>query len=224
MGDEHRQAGVTDVASPATGSPADEGGEASQVLRARREKLQALRERGIDPFAYAFDRSHAAADAVARFEAAEEEGELEEGGDGATVRVAGRIVSWRGHGRSAFCHVEDGSGRIQLYFRKDVLGDERFSDLDLLDLGDWIGVEGPLFRTRTGEVTVRPTSWTLLTKALRPLPLGKVETDPETGERVVHSGFSDQESRYRQRYADLAVNADVREVFRTRSRIVTEMR
>ena len=200
------------------------GEERSQLLRVRREKLDELREKGIEPWAYAFDRSHRAAEAVRLFEEAEEAGELDEDGDGATVRVAGRIVSWRGHGRSAFCHVEDGSGRIQLYFRKDVLGEERFAELDLLDLGDWIGVAGPLFRTRTGEVTVRPASWRLLSKSLRPLPMGKVEEDAETGERVVHSGFADQENRYRQRYADLAVHPEVREVFRTRTRIVSALR
>jgi lysyl-tRNA synthetase class 2 len=154
----------------------------------------------------------------------EESGGLDETGDGETVRVGGRIVSWRGHGKSAFCHLEDGEGRIQLYFRKDVLGDERFGDLELLDLGDWVGVEGTLFRTRTGEITVRPESWELLSKSLRPLPLGKVETDAETGARIVHSGFTDQEGRYRQRYADLAVHPEVRDVFRTRTRIVSELR
>ena len=132
--------------------------------------------------------------------------------------------AWRAHGKSAFAHLEDASGRIQLYFRKDVLGDASFADLDLLDLGDWLGVEGPVFRTRMGEVTVRVTSWTLLTKSLRPLPFGKVEVDAETGERTVHSGFADTGSRYRQRYADLAVHPEVREVFRTRARIVTELR
>ena len=105
-----------------------------------------------------------------------------------------------------------------------MLGDESFADLDLIDLGDWIGVQGQPFRTRTGEITVRAESYTLLTKSLRPLPFGKVETDAETGERTVHSGFSDQETRYRQRYADLAVHPEVREVFRTRSRIVSALR
>ncbi|UCC25388.1 MAG: lysine--tRNA ligase, partial [Gemmatimonadales bacterium] len=147
-----------------------------------------------------------------------------EHGHGPRVRVGGRIVAWRGHGKSAFAHLEDARGRIQLYFRKNVLGDEAFAELDLLDLGDWIGVEGPLFRTRTGEVTVQVDSWELLSKSLRPLPMGKVEVDPDTGERTVYSGFADQESRYRQRYADLAVHPEVREVFRIRARVIAEMR
>ncbi|MEJ2540064.1 MAG: lysine--tRNA ligase [Gemmatimonadota bacterium] len=198
--------------------------ELSQVLRVRREKLAALRERDIDPFAYRFDRSHRSAAAIALFEEREAAGDLPEDGHADTVAVGGRIVAWRSMGRSAFAHIEDGNGRIQLYFKKNVLGEEAFGTLDLLDLGDWVGVQGPLFRTRTGEVTVRVDSWELLSKSLRPLPLGKVEVDPETGERTVHSDFQDQESRYRQRYADLAVHPEVRDVFRVRSRIISEIR
>ena len=198
--------------------------ELSQVLRVRRDKLEALREKGVEPFAYAFDARDTAARALAAFDEAEKEGTLGEGGHGGCVRLAGRIVGWRDMGKSAFAHVEDRSGRIQLYFRKDVLGEDSFGLLDLLDLGDWIGAEGETFRTRTGEVTVRVQSWTLLTKSLRPLPLGKVETDAETGERTVYSGFADQEARYRQRYADLAVHPEVREVFRVRSGTITALR
>lgn len=199
--------------------------ELNQVLRARREKLEALRTRGVEPFAYSFERSHGNGAARALFEEAETGEGLADDGHGPAVAVAGRIVSWRGHGKSAFAHIEDGTERIQLYFKKNVLGDASFDlALEMLDLGDWIGVSGPTFRTRTGEVTVRVDAWTLLSKSLRPLPFGKVEVDAETGERVVHSGFADTESRYRQRYADLAVNPEVREVFRTRARIVTELR
>ena len=162
----------------------------SQVLRIRREKLEPLGERGIEPFAYNYDRTHRTAAVAAAFETAETGGDLSEDGDGASARLGGRIVSWRGHGKSAFAHLEDGDGSIQIYFKKDVLGDGPFADLDLIDLGDWIGVEGPTFRTRTGEITIRAESYTLLTKSLRPLPFGKVETDAETGERTVHSGFS----------------------------------
>jgi len=196
----------------------------NQVLRVRREKLAALREAGVEPFAHTYHPTHRSSAIVRAFDAAEGGGDLDESGDGETVRLAGRIVSWRGHGKSAFAHVEDVDGRIQVYLRKDVLGDELFERLDLVDLGDWIGVEGIAFRTRTGEVTVRAESWTLLTKSLRPLPFGKVETDPETGERITHSGFQDQEARYRQRYADLAVHPEVREQFRIRARIVSALR
>ena len=198
--------------------------EQSQVLRDRRGKLDELLRRGIRPFEYSFDRSHSSAAGIAAFASAEAGESLDADGNGPRASVGGRIVAWRGHGKSAFAHLEDGAGRIQLYFRRDVLGDERFCVLDLVDLGDWLGVEGPLFRTRTGEVTVRVEAWTVLSKSLRPLPLGKSEVDLESGERVQHAAFTDTETRYRQRYADLAVHPEVREVFRTRARVVAEMR
>ncbi len=196
----------------------------SQVLRHRREKFDALRERGIEPFAYNFSPTAVASDAIADFEAREKAEELPEDGFSDRVKIGGRIVGWRDMGRSIFAHIEDSSGRIQLYFKKNLLGEESFETLGLLDISDWIGVEGPTFRTRTGEVSVQVESYELLTKSMRPLPFGKVETDPETGERTVHSGFQDTEMRYRRRYADLAVHPEVRETFRTRSRIVTALR
>ena len=196
----------------------------TQVLRDRRTKLDELLRRGIRPFAYNFERSHRSVASAAAFAAAEGAGALDQSGHGPRVRVGGRVVAWRGHGKSAFAHLEDGDGRIQIYLRQDVLGADRFEPLDLLDLGDWVGVEGPLFRTRTGEVTVRVEQWALLSKSLRPLPLGKTEVDPDTGERVHHSAFTDTESRYRQRYADLAVHPEVRDVFRVRAQVVAQVR
>ena len=184
------------------------------VQRARREKLEQLTARGIAPYAYSFDRSHKAAAAVtALAEGAEEE---------PAVRVAGRLVAWRAHGKTAFAHLADDSGRIQLYFRRDALGDDNWAGLELLDIGDVLGVEGRLFRTRTGEVTVRAERYTLLAKSLRPLPFGKEEV--VDGLTVRHSGFADSEQRYRQRYADLAVHPEVRTLFRGRSRMITAMR
>lgn len=185
------------------------------VQRARREKVDALVERGIAPFAYSFERSHHAAEAVALHpEENQDEGE--------TVRVAGRIVAWRAHGKTTFAHVADESGRIQLYFKKDLMGEDRYAVLDLFDIGDVIGASGPLFRTRTGEVTIRVTEVQLLAKSLRPLPFGKEEV--VDGVTVRHSGFSDPEQRYRQRYADLAVHPEVRTLFRARSRMTSEIR
>lgn len=198
--------------------------ELSQVLKARQEKLKALRAKGIEPFEYSFDPTKGSTEAISVFEASESTGSLSDEGYGNVERLGGRIVSWRDMGKSSFAHLEDGQGQVQVYFMKDALGDDQFEALGLLDLGDWIGTEGMMFRTRTGEVTIRAKSWKLLTKSLRPLPFGKVETDAETGRRVVHSGFSDQEMRYRQRYADLAVNPEVREVFRLRSRVITALR
>jgi lysyl-tRNA synthetase class 2 len=134
------------------------------------------------------------------------------------------LFSQRDQVKTLFADLADRYGRVQLYLRKDELGEERFELLSLLDIGDWIGVEGELFRTRMGEVSVWVRSVELLAKSLRPLPLGKEEIDPETGERRVHSGFADVEQRYRQRYADLAVHPEVREVFLARSRIVSSIR
>ncbi|HEY4305943.1 MAG TPA: lysine--tRNA ligase [Gemmatimonadaceae bacterium] len=185
------------------------------VQRARREKLDALAARGVAPFAYSFDRSHLAADALA-LQPAEKQDE------GETVSVAGRIVAWRAHGKTTFAHIADDSGRIQLYFKKDLLGEEKYGVLDFFDIGDVIGVKGPLFRTRTGEVTVRGAEVQLLAKSLRPLPFGKEEL--VDGVTVRHSGFSDPEQRYRQRYADLAVHPEVRGLFRARSRMTSEIR
>lgn len=183
------------------------------LMVARREKLDRLRARGIEPFAYSFDRSHTTTDAIAA---------LGDAAEGAEVTIAGRIVSWRGQGKTAFAHVADMVGRIQLYFRKDEIGDDTFLLLNDLDLGDYIGARGMLMRTKTGEVTVRVTSCELLAKALRPLPFGKEQM--VDGEMVRYSGFSDTEQRARQRYADLAVHPEVRALFAARSRMTTTIR
>ena len=196
----------------------------SHVMEARLEKLEALRERGIEPFAYRFDVTRDAATARSEFEAAEQAGTLDEEGLASTVRLAGRLVSLRSHGKTTFADLADRTGRIQLYVRKDDVGEEAYELVSLLDIGDWVGVEGALFRTRMGEVTVRVRTLELLAKSLRPLPIGKEEIDPETGERRTYSGFADVEQRYRQRYADLAVHPEVREVFVKRSRIIRSIR
>jgi lysyl-tRNA synthetase, class II len=200
------------MSDTATGSTEDPG----RVVRDRIEKLQRLRSRGVEPYAYRFDPTHSAVEARALFTGESEETE--------PVRVAGRLVAYRDMGRSRFAHLADRSGRIQVYFRVNDLGQEQFDLLDLLDLGDWVGVEGPVFRTRTGEITVRANRLQLLAKSVRPLPLGKEEVDPETGERRVYSGFADLEARYRQRYADLAVHPEVRETFVVRARTISAIR
>jgi len=181
----------------------------SHLEAVRREALRELRARGHEPYAYRFDRTHTAAAALA---AADPEGEPR-------VQVAGRIVALRGHGKTTFAHLEDATGRIQLYFRRDELGEDAYAVVGLLHLGDVIGVEGGVFRTRTGEVTVRASVVTLLAKALRPLPIGKSDA-----EGYQHGGLADPETRYRQRYADLAVHPGVREVFRIRARTVSVLR
>ncbi len=181
----------------------------SFVEAARREKLAELTKRGVVPFAYRFDRSGAIAPALDAFRE-----------DEATVhRLAGRLILLRPMGKTTFGHLEDRSGKIQLYFKLDELGAQPYEVVKLLDLGDVIGVEGPLFRTKAGEVTVRVQHLTLLTKSLRPLPLGK-----EDAEGKKHGELSDPELRARQRYADLAVRPAAREVFQLRSRAVAFIR
>ena len=191
------------------------GIERTYVEEARREKLAAVRELGVNPFAYRFDRSHTSAEALAAYH--DDMGEA-----GPLVRVAGRVTALRGKGKTAFAHLEDVAGRIQVYFRQDELGPE-YALVKLLDLDDHIGIEGVLFRTRTGEVTVRARVVTLLAKSLRPLPRGKRQ-EGEDGRAVVYGGLRDPEARYRQRYADLAVHPEVREVFRIRARATSFLR
>ena len=176
---------------------------------ARREKLRKLVESGIVPFAYRFERSASAKQAVDAYTSDD---------DPATYTLAGRLVALRPHGKTTFAHLEDASGKIQLYFKSDELGDS-YALLELLDLGDHVGVDGRLMKTRTGEITLRVARVTLLAKALRPLPLGKQDASG-----VKHGELSDPELRYRQRYADLAVHPEVREVFRLRTRIVQGIR
>ena len=183
------------------------------VLQARREKLEALEAAGVAPYAYGFDRRHSASDAQSLLGTAEE---------GPAVSLAGRIVAWRSHGKTTFAHLADSTGKIQLYFKKDQLGEKMYSLLAHFDLGDIIGVHGPLFRTRTGEVTVRVDRVEILAKSLRPLPFGKEEE--VNGQIVRHSGFADSEQRYRQRYADLAVHPEVRALFVARSRLTRAIR
>ena len=213
--------------------PASDAEELNFVLRARREKLAALEARGVPPFAYRYDRTHDTTEAVRAFEALEVEAralatsaspdEPMAEVEGPVARVAGRLTSWRSQGKTAFAHLADGAGRVQCYFRRDVLGDEQFDLLKtLVDIGDVVGVAGPLFRTRAGEVTLRGEQVELLAKSLRPLPFGKEQL--VDGQLVRYSGFSDPEQRYRQRYADLAVHPEVRQKFVARARMITAVR
>ena len=183
------------------------------LMKARRDKLDRLRAAGVEPFAYAYERTHTAREAVAL---------LGEADEGPSVQVAGRLVSWRGAGKTAFAHVADMDGRVQLYFRKDEVGDVLFAQLNEYDLGDWIGARGTMMRTKTGEATVRVQSVELLSKALRPLPLGKEQI--VDGQLVRYSAFADTEQRARQRYADLAVHPEVRALFRARSVLTRTIR
>jgi lysyl-tRNA synthetase class 2 len=193
--------------------------ERSYVEAARREKRAALEARGVPAFAYRYQRSHTASEALALYR--DDMGE-----NGPVVSVAGRLAELRSHGKTVFAHVEDPSGRIQVYFRQDALG-ELWKLIELLDLDDHVGVRGRLFRTKKGEITVRAEPGTeppvvLLAKSLRPLPRGKTQETAE-GARTF-GGLQDPELRYRQRYADLAVHPEVRQVFVMRAKAVTFLR
>lgn len=167
------------------------------IKRDRLEKLKKIRKIGWDPYVSKFDKKHTIAECIKR--------------EGDTVKTAGKIYSYRTHGEIAFADLKDETGKIQIFFRKSVLRSEAFSNLRLLDVGDYIGVEGEVAKTKTGEISIVPTQYKLLTKSLRPLP---------------HEwyGLKDVETRYRKRYLDLLMNKELRRVFDTRSRIVKAFR
>ena len=187
------------------GEPAGTGAES---LRAQRiERAEQLRDAGHDPYPPRIERTHTNAGVTALLEGIEsgEEPDLD------PVAIAGRVVAQRGMGRASFLDVLDGSGRLQALLRRNVVGDEAYERLKLLDLGDFVAVQGTPMRTRTGEATVAATSWQLITKALRAPP------------EKFH-GLTDVETRQRQRYLDLLANEEVRDTFRTRSQIVAAVR
>jgi len=189
--------------------------EPNQLEKQRLEKLERLTEAGIEPFPLRVERSHTTAEAIAAFEANEDKD--------VPVTVCGRIVSFRDMGKTVFAHIEDGHGRLQLFVRREMVGEDSHQIFrKLLDLGDFVQAAGIMFRTRTGEASLRVNEWKLLSKSLSPLPV--VKEEEADGEVVRHSAFSNVEERYRQRYADLAVNPDVRELFQTRAKIISATR
>lgn len=189
--------------------------EPNQLEKQRLEKLERLAEAGIEPFPLRVERSHTTAEAVTAFEANEDQE--------VPVTVCGRIVSFRDMGKTVFAHIEDGHGRLQLFVRREAVGEEPHQIFrKLLDLGDFVQASGIMFRTRTGEASLRVIDWKLLSKSVSPLPV--VKEEELDGEVVRHSAFSNVEERYRQRYADLAVNPEVRELFQTRANIISATR
>lgn len=173
----------------------------NELMRVRREKLTELKAEGLEPFGGKFNRTHYAQDIVDNFIDYEDK----------TVVIAGRVMAKRGHGKASFANLQDMSGTIQLYGRLNDLGEASYRLYEKLDIGDIVGIEGKVFKTRMGEVTVSITGLTMLSKSLRPLP-------------EKWHGLKDVDLRYRQRYVDLTVNPGVRKTFITRSRIIQEMR
>ena len=174
----------------------------NELMQVRRNKMQAFIDKGIEPFGRKYDVTHHAQELLDQFETLGEE---------TVVRIAGRLMAVRGHGKASFTVVEDLSGKIQAYFRLDNLGEEKYGEFKLLDIGDIVGVEGTLFKTHRGEITVKVTDFSILAKSLRPLP------------EKFH-GLKDVETRYRQRYLDLIVNPDVRQTFIARTKIIKSIR
>jgi lysyl-tRNA synthetase, class II len=173
--------------------------ESNSLIEQRKAKLAALRAGGMDPFRSKFKPTDKCAEVRANYV------------EGREVAVAGRVTAHRDMGKSMFIDVQDQSGRLQVYAQKNVLGDEQFNIFRHLDLGDFIGVRGTLFTTKTGEISIKLTSFTIVTKSLRPPP-------------EKWHGLADTEIRYRQRYLDLVANPEVREVFLKRSQIIREIR
>ena len=178
----------------------------SQLLAERRDKLARLRESGVEPFPHSFEGRTEIATVRAAHEGLAAGEETED-----RYRVAGRVAARRGHGKAAFFDLVDGSGRVQLHAREDVLGAEALEALVGVDLGDIIGAEGVAFATKRGELSLRVESWTLLAKSLRPPP-------------DKYHGLEDVEVRYRHRELDLIANPDVRELFAKRAQVITAVR
>ncbi|CAM4407398.1 lysine--tRNA ligase [Saccharibacillus endophyticus] len=182
--------------------------ELSELLKVRREKLGELTKLGIDPFGAKFERNETAAGIIAKYDTIEKD-ELEE--KAIEVTLAGRIMAKRAMGKASFAHIQDLTGRIQLYVRKDSVPEEQYDAFTILDLGDIVGVRGTVFKTKTGETTIKVAELTVLTKSLQPLP-------------DKYHGLKDVELRYRQRYVDMIVNPEVQQTFILRSKIIQSMR
>ena len=180
----------------------------NQIIQFRLEKLQKLRDGGINPYPYNFKQTHFSNEIKQAFDSLENK----------DVVIAGRIMSMRKMGKASFCHIQDGEGRIQSYIRRDDVGEEAYSNFKLLDIGDYIGIKGYVFKTKTEEISVHASELTILSKSIRPLPVVK-EKDGE-----IFDAFSDKEQRYRNRHLDLIVNPDVKEVFVKRAKIISSVR
>lgn len=191
----------------------------SNLEKVRLEKVRRLRSEGIEPYPNRAERSHTSQEAIQLFEKAEAAGE----GTVVTATLVGRLRSMRPMGKITFAHIEDGAGRVQLFLRANDMDPKVFERFNRdYDLGDFVQASGEMFRTRTGEVTLRVKDIHMLAKAITPLPAAKDEV--VDGETVRHATLSEAETRYRQRYADLAVNPEVRQIFRTRAAVVRALR
>tara|TARA_A100001011_G_scaffold241370_1_gene249398 strand:- start:6935 stop:8428 length:1494 start_codon:yes stop_codon:yes gene_type:complete len=186
----------------------DQNKSLKQIMDFRVEKLDALREAGINPYPVKFDPSHSSAFIKSNYN------EIE----GKTVKIAGRIMALRKMGKASFSQIMDSEGRIQFFIRRDDVGDESYSCFKLLDIGDYVGVEGFVFTTKTGEISIHTSALSVLAKSIRPLPVVK-EKDGQ-----IFDSFSDKELRYRNRHLDLILNPEVKETFISRAAIIRSIR
>lgn len=192
--------------------------EYTQLEKIRLEKIKELREKGIDPYPRRVERTHTNQQAIAEFKQVEGEG----GAEPIKAALTGRLRSIRPMGKITFADIEDGTGQIQLFFRADDIGEDQVEFFNrYFDLGDFVQAEGEIFRTRSGEITLGVSSFKMISKAVTPLPAAKDEV--VDGEVIQHATLEDPELRYRQRYADLAVNTEVREIFRTRASAIRSL-
>jgi len=198
----------------------------SEQHQLRKEKLEDLRELGVQPYPHSFEVTHSTQEILSHPEWIKEDDDDEK----VQVTVAGRIMARRIMGKASFFNIQDEEGSIQIYMRRDdvateELGRDKYNKVfkKLMDIGDIIGIKGFVFRTNTGEVTIHAEEFELLSKTLRPIPIAK-EAEDEEGNKVVYDAFSDKEMRYRQRYVDLIVNPEVRDTFRQRTKMVESMR
>lgn len=196
--------------------------EQNELVKRRLEELEEIKKLGVNPYPHKFDVTAKADDLLKNFTDPKDEAEAEQRKKN-IVSVAGRISAIRRMGKATFCHIKDETNRIQVYIKKDEVGELSYSILKLLDIGDIIGVNGFVFRTKTGEVSIHCVSFELLTKSILPLPVVKEEIT-ETGEKIIHDAFADIELRYRQRYIDLIVNENVKDTFINRTKIIKSIR
>lgn len=182
--------------------------EINEQMQVRRDKLTSYQEQGINPFGGKFERTHSTEELIKQYDKFSKE-ELEEKTD--QVTIAGRMMTKRGKGKAGFAHVQDLAGQLQIYVRKDMIGDDAYEIFKTTDMGDIIGITGVMFKTKVGELSIKATEFHLLSKSLRPLP-------------EKYHGLKDIEQRYRQRYLDLITNVKSRDTFVLRSKIIQSMR
>ncbi len=195
----------------------------NKLERERLDKLNRLRERGIDPFPGPVQRTHTIAEAIAAFEAAEKPATPADPLPEIQVTICGRLRAIRINGKTSFANIEDGTRKVQLFLRQDVVGEDMYEAFRRdLDLFDFVQAEGVMMRTRAGEISVQVQNLRVLAKSISPLPV--VKEQEVDGQVIAHGGFTDVEERFRQRYADLAVNAEVRKVFKDRAQVISAVR